>query len=69
MQELLRGQYPYAINVEDLTQNHIFPFRAHIARKMCKRFSHVSFTVVGLTWKEIIWQPNSDESKPIHTQS
>jgi len=48
MQELLCGQDPYAINVEDLTQNHFFPIQAQVAGKMCKRFSHVSFTLVGL---------------------
>ncbi len=67
MQELLCGQYPYAINVKDLAQDHFFPIWAHVARKMCKRFSHVSFALVGLMWKEIIRQPESDESSTIHT--
>jgi len=62
MQELLCGQYPYAINVEDLAQDHFFPIWAHVARKMCERFSHMSFALVGLTWKEIIQQLESDES-------
>jgi hypothetical protein len=67
MQELLCGQYLYAINVEDLAQDHFFPIWAHVARKMCERFSHVSFALVGLTWKEIIQQPESNESSTIHT--
>jgi len=67
MQELLCGQYPYAINVEDLAQDHFFPIWAHVAGRMCERFSHVSFALVGLMWKEIIQQPEFDETLTIHT--
>jgi hypothetical protein len=67
VQELPCGQDPYAINVDDSIPNHFFPHLNAGCRKMCKRFSYVSCTMVGLMWKETIRHWESNESLTVHT--
>jgi hypothetical protein len=44
----------------NIYHNSVFtPIWAHVARKICKTFSHVSFTLVGLMRKETSQQPES----------